>query len=438
MNQNQLHDLLDGFASTEIPDTMNLLKDIEARIQATPVIPTRPLLRLSRTAAVLVALMFATVAYAVYQFRTESGGDTGIVTVGTQELITELGLIQTHPNADVNINIPWAYADGNRIAFGWNVDYALTYALPYVQSIEVLDAEGNPFSSVPFLIGGGGGGGGGGGNETRAGYGSFITRNTTNIAGNPETLEITVVISISDTPSDYSFGLLGGGSGGGSGGSSGGGGGGGGSSDTAAPELLPVPLYEARFTFTVPFIPAVEASVENYTATNQGIDISLRNIRYAPSVTLAELCLPVQGFNTYKVVLASPENTQILLETSDASGTQLSEDGLTECRAVTIMGILADETGALNITIERLVSLITDWDLSDDSFNTFVEAVQAEGFKAEVVVEKNADGGFNINIMNNLETGEDAMQIYNRVNELAEEYMAEIVSGPWDFAIALK
>lgn len=420
MTPNQLHDLLDDFASTEIPDDMNLLKDIEARLQTMPAVSVRPVLRFSRAAAVLVVLMFATIAYAVYQSQLNLG-DTGIVTADSQELVTVLGLTEKHPDADVNILIPWAYADGNRIAIGWEVDYALTYKQPYVQSVSLLDADGNPFSGASFLYGGGGGGGS---DDIRATFGSSTSWDATSITGDPETLDLTLVISLSDQPSP----MMGGGG-------SGGGGGGGESSATPA-ELLPVALYEARFDFTLPFIPAAQPSENSITVTAGGIPITLSDIRYAPSVIIGKLCLPIDISQTHHPRLARQENTVVQLDFSYQSTP--SEDGQTACQDITIMGILADEDGVLRLTMERLVNLIGDWDMSDERFNAFLAAVEAEGFKTEVVVERNSDGGFDIIISDQHQTGENPMEIHLRVQALAEEYLADNIFGPWVFEIDLR
>lgn len=412
MTTNQLHDLLDDIAAQEIPDTMNLLPQIQAQLAAKPTVRARPLLHLSRVAAVFIALMVATVAYAVYQTQFFSG-DTGISTVGALELITPLDLIQTHPNADVNVILHWGYADGNRIAVSWEVDYANRYAQPFIQSIQLFDAQGRPFSTADFLYGGGGGGGG---SETRSSFGSTASWDATGITGTPDTLDLTVVITVSDQPPQMM-----------------GGGGGGGGSSAPVEQRLPVPPFEARYQFSLPFIPAVMAAQSSDTASDSGIDITLREIRYAPSITIGQICFTADVYPTYTSYPVSESGQPIEM----GIGAQIeSDDAANDCYQMSLLGVLADETGTLSLTFTDFIT--GQPDVSDERFDAFLTAVAAESFEADVVIEKISQGGYSVTVTAPEGVMIDTMPIYERVNQLALAHLHETISGRWELAVALR
>jgi|GEM_PF-4056399 len=426
MTPDQLHDLLDDFAATEIPDTMTILNDIEARLQtASPIPAARPILRFSRAFVVVFALMFATVAYAVYQAQLVRG-DPGIMAVGAQELGTPLNLTQSLPDADVNLNLQWAYADGNRIAIAWEVEFAIIHN-PAITQITLLDADGQPFEYADFLRGGGGGGGGGG---ERAAFGTTTSWDATRITGAPESLNLTVVIGVASenpiTPPDISN----------AGGEGGEGGGGGGSST----EFTPFMPYEARFEITVPFISVATGAADPITVEAGDIPITVRNVRYAPSATIGLICLPVGFYPEYSLWLQREELRAFNINFSTEETPDVSQDGLTECYDFTILGIVADKTGLLRFTFERLVTNLPD--MSVETFAAFQSAIEAEGLAATVT--RTGAAGYETHITlvppddYDPSYNEQVNAIYTRISDLADEILHESIVGPWVFEIALK
>lgn len=427
MDNQSLHNLLDDLAKQEIPDKMNLWNNIEKRLPAAhkrP--PTRQSLRFSTAILTLViALAFVTGAYAVYQSQFVNLGDPGIVSASAEDLITPLELTQSHPDADVNLKLQWGYADGNRIAVGWEVDYSTAYLQPGILSVELLDADGNQFSYADFLRGGGGGGGGG---PERASFGSTTSWDATGISADTESLELTVVftmVGVSDSPT-----MLGG-----RGGFGGGGGGGGGSAAapeaTEEPERQVVTPHEFSFDITLPFIPAVEGASEPVTVTAGDIPITLRDIRYAPSVTLGELCIPVGYFPDYRLTLAN-QYTRFL---STEERPDIVDDGTTECYAMTLLGVIADEDGMLTVNFVRFTSHLTD--PSDEQWEAFQTALTESGIAMKV--ERGDMGSLMVSSVHREGGGRGGSpEEVLILDELMAQYLYDSIPGPWVFEIPLK
>lgn len=421
MDKNTLHNVLNDLAKQEIPDTMNLWKDIEKRLPAAHKRPSaRPALRLSTAVLTLVvALAFVTGAYAVYQSQVVNG-DPGIVSAGAEALITPLELTQSHPDADVDMVLHWGYADGNRIAVEWMVRYKNTYYQPGIGSIELYDAEGNAFNGADFIRGGGGGGGGDGESSI---FGSVASWDSTHITDNPENINLTVVLTLTSEPTSLS-------------GFNGGGGGGGGEGGglpvlpeaTEEPERSLVPPHEFSFDITLPFIPAVEGVVESITVTAADIPITLSDIRYAPSVTLGKICIPVGYFSQYGLRLANDGYGQYF---STSQEVERSEDGTVECDEFSVLGLLADDEGWLKLDILRFVS--TAATLTDERWAAFEAAVEEAGLPVNV---QRFDEGFGMSW--DVDSYPIDRAYEERFHELMDTILYDSIPGPWVFEIPLK
>jgi hypothetical protein len=323
----------------------------------------------------------------------------------------------------------WGYADGNRIAVDWMVGYKNTYYQPGIASIELYDAEGNAFNNADFVRAGGGGGGGDGEGST---FGSVASWDSTHITGNPENITLTVVLTLSSEPNSLSGFISGGGGEAGGGGGGGGGEGGGGSpalpEATEEPERLLVPPHEFRFDITLPFIPAVEGTAEPVTVTAADIPITLSNIRYAPSVTLGKICVPVGSFSQYGLRLANDGYGQFF---STSEKVEPSEDGTAECDEFSVLGLLADDEGLLKLDILRFVSLSST--ITDERWAAFEAAVE----EAELPVNvQRFDEGFGMSW--DVDSYPIDRAYEERFHELMDTVLNDSIIGPWVFEIPLK
>lgn len=419
MTPSQLHTMLDEIAAQEIPATMNIRKGIELRIEKIRPLSTRPLLRISRAAIVLVALMFATVAYAFYQHITYIG-DPGIETAASENLVTELGLIQTHPDADVNVTLNWAYADGNRIALDWGLDYALIHGDVEATDIQLLDVNGQPYpylnSSYPLS--------GGGGPSDRGISGRRENWDARGITDSPDSLELTLVLTI-ETLEPISNEAGGGGEGGGGGSEE---------DDFAAQptEIIPIAPYQIRFDFTVPFIPAVSGLSEPMTVEVAGIPITISNIRYTPSDTQGLMCLPVGLFGEYTLLL---DETHLEYKTQFmVSEAPVSSDDKTACYDFKVVGVLADSDGTLTLLFRRLITVNPQ--ATPERYDSLIAALEAEGFKP-IFEGDYPEHGYRFEITGDPDA-EALEKMYRRIGELEMEILYDSIVGPWVFTIPLK
>ncbi len=447
----ELQQILDAIAGEEIPETMNLWQDIRDRVTVPAAQPVRPVLRLSKVVLLLGILLIAsTAAYAVYQ-AAQHGGDQGIMGVSEANLITDLNLTQTLEDADVNITLKWAYADGHRIALGWEVDHAEGLGVPFPNAIRLFDREGNEFGPADFLRGGGGGGGGGGG---RIIFGSTASFDATGIGDNPAELNLRAMLEFtSDNLPTEITGV------GGSGGS-GGGGAGSGSDDSNAvsPTALPEPVRIAPFTieyeFTVPFIPAIRVTGTQQVETS-GVTMTLSNLSYAPSVTLGQLCFnsPEVGKRWYPII--QMQVGDLVMDTGgfyppdDLTFERLAE--LEEvCGELVILAPLKVQADTVTLRIDRLQ---TDFVLTPERLDAFRQALIDAGIDFELFelepgesgVDLKGEGPYTMFLDNRT-----VLQIrqmpdlagetdpYSQVYRLIDDSLRDVLPGPWGFTLDLK
>ncbi|MCU0465090.1 MAG: DUF4179 domain-containing protein [Anaerolineae bacterium] len=417
MDQNSLHNLLDDLAKQEIPDTMNLWNDIEKRLPMAQKLPAaRPALRFSTTVLTLIfALALVTGAYAVYQSQFVNV-DPGIEGARTENLITPLELTQSHPEDDVNLTLLWGYADGNRIAVGWEVDYSHDYLQPGILTVQLFDAEGNLFDYADFgysLYGSGSGG------SQRASFNRATSWDATAITDDTESLDLTVVVRMVGY-SNTGFSTPMGGVDSGSAGSP---------EATEEPERERVTPHKFSFNITLPFIPVVEAAEEPVTVTAADIPITIRDIRYAPSMTLGKVCFRAGDLPPYHLLIlpSIPSFQSLNIEYPP----DFSDDWTTECYTMTLLGVTADEDGVLRVHIVRLTHFL--FDVPDDRWEAFQAALAESGIPVEIEREPR---GYTTSIPS--EGVEPTLEQWLMLDEMMANYLHDSIPGPWVFEIPLK
>ncbi|GEM_PF-4894179 len=148
---------LHEIAREGIPDDMNLMPEIEARIARLPARAARS--RLSWMLAMIgVMLFFSAAVYAVDRLL-QNARDPGLIAAGEADLLTIIE--ETQIIDGVSVTLHFVYADANRISLDVSARGEAPPPIVYtLGESRLTDAEGRAYESI---FGGGGGGGGGGG-----------------------------------------------------------------------------------------------------------------------------------------------------------------------------------------------------------------------------------------------------------------------------------
>ncbi len=275
MNEHQTRLITQSLRETareEIPETMNLLPEIHSQLAGVR--------RRSRGLSLLIVmlLMFG-VGTTVFAVVSSQIGDPGLEGARTNHLITDVNQTQTIDG--VTVTLEWAYADAQRLAFGYSITAPEENIYYNTSDLRLYD-EANSFTTD----GGGGGGGGGVGRESQ-----YVTSYNITMADDaPE--ELALHIDLTLTPMEHmEVGISG------YGGGSGGGGGstGGGAAIAATAEVTPEMgdsqpnIGPFQFAFTLPHYPAITVTPEQ-TVESNGVAITLKSLSVVPSMTAAEIC----------------------------------------------------------------------------------------------------------------------------------------------------
>jgi len=298
--QQDIHDIL----TEEIPDDMNILPDIHKQLQQSSRSRVRPMLTLSRVAAVIAIFVLVSAGgYALFQRNLVSKDIP-------QQRITDINETQTIEDVEVTLN--WAYADAHRLALAYSMEFPRMDNFINSPVITLETADG--LELMPAF---GGGGGGGGAPDTPVYSETIMNFDTSTIEGSPDSIDLVLTLDFSAeavqsnqfVPMSGGGGgggnmppvsgtapeatpPVGGGGGGGGGSSSGGGGGGGGSMppEYATPDVNQVIDRVYTFEFTLPFYEALQVEPEENTVESNGVTITVDNIRYTPSLTKFDMC----------------------------------------------------------------------------------------------------------------------------------------------------
>ncbi len=429
MNEREFHNILESIAQEEIPDDMQLWNKIEARLNTPNTRRTTRLNRLGRAAVyLLVALAVTTVGYAFYQQLIQVGGDPGIIAV--QDLVTPIDQTQKHPTQDMNLTIKWAYADGHRIAFEWQADYLNTYQTPFPAKVQLFDANGNEFPPADFLQGGGGGGGGDG---VRSSVGSTHSFGTRGIPADTESLDVKLVMTFSSLLESEvgggSIGRMGGGGGGGGGSSSEG--------ESVTPEpLIPIESFVAEFDLTVPFISAKSIDAGGSVESN-GITLTLSDISYAPSVTLAKMChTPIDREGTWTPVLqVNPKQDNsgypFSMDYADFVVWEEPQEGEPVCGELVIFS-QPPEDGVIHFSVVGFVSQPLPFTL--ERVTRFEQELEAKGFEI-TIIEPDGPKGMDYRIDKTPEA--PGVDYYRVLSEVYGNIFYDSIDGTWAFDIPL-
>lgn len=277
-------------AREEIPDTMNLLPEIHSQLGGVR--------RRSRSLSLLIVgvLMFV-VTTAVFAIVSSQIGDPGLEGARANNLITDVN--QTQTIDDVTVTLEWAYADAQRIAFGYSITAPEENIFYNTSDLRLYDDANS------FVADGGGGGGGGGGVGRESQY--VTSYNITFADDAPEELALHIDLTLNPMQMEADISGFGGGS-------SGGGGGGsteGGMVLSGTPEVMPetgsgmtsLPsVGPFQFAFTLPHYPAVEVTAEQTVESND-VTLTLKSVSVVPSMTTAELCYTLPDGRDWSPVL---------------------------------------------------------------------------------------------------------------------------------------
>lgn len=417
---------LNTILKEEIPDDMNILPEIHKQLKKQSGTGIRPMLTLSRVAAVIAIFLLVTVGgYALLQ--------RNLVTKSIpQQIITDINETQTIEDVDVTLN--WAYADAHRITIAYSMEYPQMDNFINAPTVILTTADG---IVIPQAFGGGGGGGGGGAPDRPIMSESLLNFDSSGIqTGDAVDLVLKLDFSAEAIRNNPSMAYLSGGGGGGGSASGGGGGGGGSSSGGGGSDPVPTPDVSAildrifSFEFTLPFYQALTAEPIDDTVESNDITITVSNLRYTPSLTKFDMC--------YNSPDESMWNAQIQLSTNSPDSPfyssriipidQTLDDGR-PCHEMDVAAAILD--GASEIVINVLYLSQPIWPPTDE----IVESEEAYFAELGYEIDIDASGtGFSIDILQYpADTTAIKADEYVHANLFKKRY-----DGDWQFVFPLQ
>lgn len=421
MTPKQIHELLDDYAATEIPETLNMMKEINQRIKALPQpIPTpRPQFRLRWAAALSIIVMFIG---AFFILSPPKPTPTTPVVNGNgqafalpdvshvpewerpryQAFVTPprgaktLRLTQKSPTDDVNVRVIWARADGNEISVAWEVDYDPQYPpMNIVDSTVTLTQNGQaltryellPDLLIPVSPWG----------DNRMHFYGIYHWDATGLPTDTETLDLTFMLDVQ-------------------------------AMDMESDEAKITP-YQAYFEFNLAYKAPLFGVTETITMEEKGIALSLRDIRYSDSSVLGVICLP-ESLRTvyYPVFEVGGEESHLFDLRYDSN---LSDDDKLSCANFRLTTKPAVSEQQLTLTISQLRSYVAD--MSESRFAAFAEAVNA-AVGLTVTLD---DNGMTYTVQPSEGMNIIPPEIDEEIQALDDELLWDKIEGSWVFEIPL-
>lgn len=332
MDARHLKQSLTRILETEIPDTMNLLPNIQKQAESTSAPHPRAVLRPRHVLVVAAMVVLATGAYALYQLIAPP--DPGMAAVSHD--VTQINQAQTIASQsddiqNIEVTLATAYADANRINLTYSVtaDAQSTGTTLFINPT-LTDASGTVY---PFLSAGRG--------ETEAQNGTAFTKNgslsfdSTGLAGSPSTLGLTVHFDVAFSNDDV----------------------------RAADPMGMMMAGVADFPITVPFY-AGEVVEADQTVDAGGTAVTLDRAVITPSLTRLEICAAPETFASAEwwewsavgsVSIEGQAVTSGETFTLAGAGGQML-DNSSQCRSVIVPYALDSRTGAWTVTLDAFTA----------------------------------------------------------------------------------
>ncbi len=346
MDDERLKQFLTQRAEQEIPETMDLRDSLHQQIRSGSM--SRSGLRLRRALLVVVLLlMTATVAYALYQ--TVIQPDPGIQAVQKDDLIVHLDQTQavTPPEgvtpkiSPISVTLDYAYADANRItvAFSAAAPDAADQALDLYANPTLTDSAGTQYLWLTSS-----------GQQARdsdhsalSGIMSFDASTMTDTA---RSLELKLQIDIAYTTAEMR---------------------------TSMPDAMSM-AGTTSFSFTVPFNPGKTVVIDQ-TATSANLAIQVKQMVIAPSLTRFDVCydpthLSGDAWLSWQAAVSLEVAGKQVLDQQPA-GIEGFREADAPCRALTLSQSLLDQVGTWTLTIHDFHNLDTGETLSGNWSYTF-------------------------------------------------------------------
>lgn len=411
MDEQSLQHYLNEIAQEEIPDDMNLLSEIKTQLQKQSAPAIRPMMILARVATVLLVfgLMGASGYALFYQFLYTDPS------IPEQEL-TLIGESQTVE--DVTVTLDWVYADVHRAAVLFTTEYNVDtpFVGEFTADVTLQTTDG---IFIPQSFDGGGGGGSDTPSDTRRVSSSF----------NFDTAMLSDISTELDLILTIRFPVPAGGSGG-SGGSGG--------------QVVPTPSFALEdipervyiFAFSVPVLLAREIEPIENPVTMNGVTMTLRNVRYTPSLVKFDLCYTSPDSRDWAVnVMVHEGDTNF--RNASFSNSEVTSDlplGDEQCLEMFSTVALSDSINTFTVEIPYIFQPLNLAGLSSDSPEiTEVHAYFLDNYGIDIQIDIWPGGGYGYGIRDYPAdmTPEEAQAIFNG------SLFSDIIEGSWTFTLPL-
>lgn len=403
MDEQRLQQILADIAQEEIPDDMNLWNGIQAQINQPA--PRRSVFRISKTLALVAVLLISSLAFALYNRTGRGGADGGLIGIYGSDLGVDLNLSRQINGA--TISIPWAYADGNRIAVKYEIVRPKSVKLPPITEVILTNETGERIPEADFITTRGGGGGG---NQSISTSYSTLNYSGSWVEGQPETLTLKLTMKFGSTAPDTTVISP---------------------EVTAEPpiEQAQVEAFEVVFDFEVPFIPAIKFDEKQEVMVND-VTMSINTLSVTPSITMASLCYDNPYPETLMLPYLNPiEAYPTMFYPHDVHFAPHSTENGQICGELTLSILNDVEAEMFTLTINQLKSatpLITA-----ERVETYRQSMEEAGF--EVNITQDTEGKYIFNTVK-VPEGEDS---YSLEVAIYNEVFGASIEGPWTFTFDL-
>jgi hypothetical protein len=332
MDAKHLKQSLTRILETEIPDTMNLLPNIQKQAENAAAPRPRAVLRPRHVLVVAAMIVLATGAYALYQLIAPP--DPGMAAVNNA--VTQINQVQTIASQsddlqNIEVTLATAYADANRINLTYSVTAdAQSDGTTLFINPTLTDAAGTVY---PFLSAGRG--------ETEEQNGSSFTKNgslsfdSTGLNGSPSSLDLTVRFDVAFSNDDV----------------------------RAADPMGMMMAGGTEFPITVPFY-AGEIVAVGQTVESDGVAVTLDRAVITPSLTRLEICAAPETFGAADwwawsavggVGVGGQAVTSGETFTFAGVGGQLLDNN-SLCRSVIVPYALTERNGSWSVTLDAFTA----------------------------------------------------------------------------------